>query len=306
MMSHTRHTRELKHPITPSDWRRIRANLFPAAISAVEPWQAFPWHSNSRGSFDTHQPHSSQALAIDVFGTLQSAQSRNTILNTLAEQLGLPDSQDWQVSLEWLDPDNLLAEPRRSQIDAVARSAENLIFFECKFTEQSAGACTQPNLRRGVRQCNSNYELQTNPINSKTARFALPAKGIRYWEHIPEIFTFGADQDHTPCPFAGSWYQWMRNLVQCNAVSRHYNLRPAFVVVYADGLFAVAKEIRSPAWQRFLSTLRPRHLPLATLSYQELVALAKQNSAPQEMATWQALEEWVNRKIKSVVGSTPV
>jgi len=24
------------------------------------------------------------------------------------------------------------------------------------------------------------------------------------------------------------------------------------------------------------------------------------------MATWQALEEWVNRKIKSVVGSTPV
>ena len=222
------------------------------------------------------------------------------------EQLGLPDSQDWQVSLEWLDPDNLLAEPRRSQIDAVARSAENLIFFECKFTEQSAGACTQPNLRRGVRQCNSNYELQTNPINNKTARCALTAKGIRYWEHIPEIFTFGADQDHTPCPFAGSWYQWMRNLVQCSTVARHYNLRPAFVVTYADGPFAVAKEIRSSAWQRFLSTLRPRHLPLATLSYQELVALGKQNSAPQEMATWQALEEWVNRKIKSVVGSTPV
>ena len=248
----------------------------------------------------------------------------NEYLNSMAAALsgaGAPVAQyvpgagvlvvEWIVGRTFTEadvrnPDNLLGERQPSQIDAVARSAENLIFFECKFTEQSAGACTQPNLRRGVRQCNNNYELQTNPINNKTARCALTAKGIRYWEHIPEIFTFGADQDHTPCPFAGSWYQWMRNLVQCSAVARHYNLRPAFVVVYADGLFAVAKEIRLPAWQRFLSTLRPRHLPLATLSYQELVALAKQNSAPQQMATWQALDEWVNRKIKSVIGSTPV
>ena len=282
--------------VSDPDWQRIRANLFPAAIRAVEPRQAFPWHSSSGRGFDTHKTHSSQALAIDVFGTLQGAPSKDAVLNALAVRLGLPASQNWQISLEWLDPDNLLGEHRRSQIDAIARSAENLIFFECKFTEQSAGACTQPNLRRGVRQCNGNYTLQTNPINGKAARCALTAKGICYWEHIPEIFAFGADQNHTPCPFAGSWYQWMRNLVQCWAVARHHHLRPAFVVAYADGPFAVAKEIRSPAWQSFLSTLRPGHLPLATLSYQELVALGRQNAPPQEIATWQALEEWVSRK----------
>ncbi len=286
-----------KHPLTASDWQRIRANLFPAAIPAVEPWQAFPWHSSSGRGFDTHKPHSSQALAIDVFGTLQGSPSRDAILNALAERMGLPPSRDWQISLEWLDPDNLLGERRQSQIDAIARSAENLIFFECKFTEQSAGACTQPDPRRDMRQCNGNYALQTNPINGETARCALTAKGIRYWEHIPEIFSFSADQEYSPCPFAGSWYQWMRNLVQCSAIAHHYHLRPAFVIAYADGPFAVAKEIRSPAWQGFLSTLQPRHLPLATLSYQELIALAKQNSAPQETPTWQALGEWVDEKI---------
>jgi len=154
-----------------------------------------------------------------------------------------------------------------------------------------------------MRQCNGSYELQTNPINGKTARCALTAKGIRYWDHIPKIFTFDADQDHTPCPFEGPWYQWMRNLVQCSAVAHHYNLRPAFVVAYAYGPFAVAKEIRSPAWQGFLSTLRPGHMPLATLSYQELIAMAKQTAAPQETATWQALEEWVDKKIKQAAST---
>lgn len=295
----------MNHTYTESDWKRIRANLFPAAIPAVEPWQTFRWHSSAGSRFDTQKPHSSQALAIDVFGTLQGAQSRDAILNAIAERLGLSPGHDWQIQLEWLDPDNLLAERRRSQIDAVARSASSLIFFECKFTERAAGACTQPNLRRGARQCNGNYELQTNPLNSKTARCALTAKGIRYWEYIPEIFAIDADQDHTPCSFVGSWYQWMRNLVQCLAIARHHHLRPTFVVVYADGPFAVAKEIHSPAWQDFLSVLRPGQLTIATLSYQELIVLARKSAHPQEVATWQALGEWVDHKISCVVGSRP-
>jgi len=105
---------------TASDWQRIRANLSPVAIPAVEPWQDFPWHSSARGDYDTHKTHSSQALAIDVFGTLREAQSKDAIINALAERPGLPPSQNWQIHLEWGDPDNLLGERRPSQIDAVA------------------------------------------------------------------------------------------------------------------------------------------------------------------------------------------
>ena len=45
------------------------ANLFWAARPAVEPWDEFPWHHRSDGQCDRWKPHSSQALAIDVFGT---------------------------------------------------------------------------------------------------------------------------------------------------------------------------------------------------------------------------------------------
>jgi len=40
----------------------------------------------------------------------------------------------------------------------------------------------------GVRQCNGNYEMQTNPVNEEKARCALTGKGIRYWELIPGVY----------------------------------------------------------------------------------------------------------------------
>ena len=189
------------------------------------------------------------------------------------------------------------AEQVHAQIDAVARSAENLIFFECKFTEQSAGTCTQPNLRRGVRQCNSNYELQTNPINSKTARCALTAKGTCYWEYIPEIFTFAADQDHTPCPFAGPWYQWMRNLVVCQAAAQQRGLSPVFVILYAGGPFSIAQELESSPWHTFLAGLREGGITLHWMTYQQLIDIACAALDPAEAGTWHSLGTWVERKI---------
>jgi hypothetical protein len=48
----------------------IKANLFPASHAAIKDWGKFPWHKH-KGRIQTDKPHSSQALAIDVFGTIQ-------------------------------------------------------------------------------------------------------------------------------------------------------------------------------------------------------------------------------------------
>lgn len=103
---------------------RIEENLFDAARAAVEPWNEFKWHT--RGSVcDTYQPNSSQALAIDFFGTLKTAleAEQNAILGQLSVRLRLPEVGPWQICLEWEDDRNRLRESRkRSQVDAVAKS----------------------------------------------------------------------------------------------------------------------------------------------------------------------------------------
>jgi hypothetical protein len=54
----------------------IRMNIFPGARPAIADWTDFRWHSTSAG-VDSHQPNSSQALAIDVFGTLAVSPDRD-------------------------------------------------------------------------------------------------------------------------------------------------------------------------------------------------------------------------------------
>jgi len=75
-------------------------NLFPAARPAVEPWETFRWHYDRQNRCDTDKPHSSQALAIDVFGTLGGSPARAAILNALAAGWGLPAAPDGEVQLE--------------------------------------------------------------------------------------------------------------------------------------------------------------------------------------------------------------
>jgi hypothetical protein len=263
---------------------QILANLFPGSWPAAEPFETFKWHPGA------HQKHSSQALAIDVFGTLKCSPERDAILNLIAGRLGLAESHEWEISLEWEDPQNVLHERRQSQIDAVAASAQNLIFFECKFTETDGGQCSQTTR---LKQCNGNYERQINPRNQREARCVLSAKGIRYWEHIPEVFHLEADQDYRPCPFAGGWYQWMRNLVQCREVARQSGRKAGFVLVYAEAPgIAMAEKLKSTEWMKFTQSLRGT-VPFQWLSYQQVVELGRGEE-------WQALREWVERKIEGV------
>jgi hypothetical protein len=300
----------------PERRRLVEANLFPQALPAVEPWDEFPWHLDSSGQCDTHKRHSSQALSIDVFGTLITAsqKDRDAALDRLAERFGLPTGGPWTIKVEWTDPANLMREPRKSQIDAVGRSPKCLIFFECKFTEGDGGSCSQTKAlpsgaNKGMVQCNGRHEAQINPVTKSTARCSLTGKGIRYWEVIPELFVYRNDADYNPCPFAGPWFQWMRNLTCCWLIAREEHLTPAFVLTYADGPgLPMAEKIagkKSAEWTAFTSRLRPGAMSFQPISFKQLVAVAEQAVADiaGDVQVWQDLNRWVQQKINDVCGS---
>jgi hypothetical protein len=276
--------------------REIEANLFPIARQAVEPWNEFPWHSDGYGRIDTWKPHASQALTIDVFGTLKMAEPRlrDSIIDAWCEDLKIPPGGPWQVLLEWRDESNLLREIRRpnigidarTQVDVLVRGRNSLVFIEVKFSEFPS-ACSQPTSG----QCNGNYEIQTNSLRSRAHRCTLAAKGIRYWDIIPRTFSIEGSVDHKPCPFAGFNYQWMRNLVLCRAIAEMSELHPAFAIAYVDHpLLPMAQYLDSDAWREFRALNpqpEPRLLDLRRLA--EDIASAGDDFA--------GLDAWVESKI---------
>ncbi len=270
------------------------SNIFPAARKAVEPWDEFPWHQ-------AEKIHSSQALAIDVFGTIQTSPNRDFILDNLAENIGAPSGGSWNVKLEWKDPKNLIQEHSRTQVDVVAFNEKCIIFFECKFTERSGGKCsqTQPlkqGPKKGLIQCNGKYMEQTNPVNNKKDKCALTGKNIRYWEVIPDLFTDDIFTDDT-CLFSGSWFQWMRNLTVCHEVAKDRGLKPFFVLAYADAThFSIAREIRTGQWKKFTNHIKLDKISVKTQSFQEIVRRVNGLSLS-DKETFQDLEKWVTCKI---------
>jgi hypothetical protein len=245
----------------------------------------------------------SQALAIDVFGTIKVSADRDVILGALAQKCGLCKAGPWSVELEWTSPDNVLGEPRRTQVDAIAFGRDAIVIFECKFTEGS-GACSQPNPRRKgeLGQCNGDYAVQVNPVNKREARCALTAKKVRYWEHIPQIFGLDAEIDYRPCPFRGEAYQWMRNVVLARALALHYGKRSAVVAAYADGeAFITANKVRA---ERLGHAPKSGATLVIPLSYQSIIDMARSLSDRPDQ--WIALGAWVDQKVSEAQAALAV
>jgi hypothetical protein len=248
--------------VTGAEAARIEPNLFKGARWVLTERPAFPWHRDRTGAVTASRAQSSQALALDVFGTIERLRSRDAIIDAWADTLDLPMSGPWSLETEHLVPGGLLGEPRRSQLDALATGQDGLVAFECKFTEPGGGTCSQTKTlsrgaHRGLRQCDGSYHVQTNPVTRTKGRCALTAKGVKYWSLVPEVLAVDPEVDYQPCPFAGEGYQWMRNLVSARALSAPQGVAGAFVLAYADGPFPVARHVRSASWTDFLSTVRP-------------------------------------------------
>jgi hypothetical protein len=276
---------------------RLEQNIFPAAQQACEPWETFPWHKGAPVA------HSSQALAIDLFGTIKTSAHCDRILDAFAQTIGLPPGGPWTITLEWPARPTLFNEPHPTQVDVYAESPWAIVLFECKFTEQDGGTCSQTMKRNDTIPCNGNYVEQINHENDMPNRCALTGKGIQYWEIIPKVFHLDADSYYEPCPFAGSAYQWMRNLVVAYKVARQKNKQPAVVIVYADHPdLSMAQMVRSQAWTAFTKTVRQDQVSLHVRSFQDIVTLAQETigQGSGEQTVWGDLEEWVNRKIAAI------
>ncbi|WP_342348116.1 hypothetical protein [uncultured Nitrospira sp.] len=285
---------------------RIEHNIFPPAHQACEPWETFPWHAGRGGAIDTHVAHSSQALAIDVFGTIKTSSECDGILDALATSLGVPAGGPWNITLEWRARTSLLNEPHPTQVDVYAESPNSVILFECKFTEQDGGACSQTVRRNGSIPCKGNYMQQSIRGIDMISRCPLSDQGIQYWDIIPKVFYLDAETDYQPCPFAGSAYQWMRNLVVAYKVARQKNKQPAVVIVYADSAdLPMAKKVKAQEWEEFTRTVRQDQVSLHVRSYQEILALAQETTRGDsgEDTLWTELNEWVNRKISKINGT---
>src|SRR5260370_2939329 len=140
----------------------VKANLFPAAHAAIGDWKAFPWH-RLNGTIQTSKPNSSQALAIDVFGTIKVSEERDRILGALAQKCGIPSDGPWTLELEWNDPDNFLSEPTPTQVDAFAFGSRSLLLIECKFRE-TGGRCSQTSRGKTTHlpHCSGHHVIQEN------------------------------------------------------------------------------------------------------------------------------------------------
>lgn len=242
-----------------ADFEAVRENLYPASHGAIEDWEAFPWHRDRTNRIQAHKAHSSQAIAIDVFGTLKTSRDRDRILDAIAEHVGVASGGPWAITLEWMDTDRLLGESRPTQVDALAVGTKSALVIECKFTE-TGGKCSQAAVSRsGERQCNGRYADQINPRNGVRAQRALTGKGIRYWEYIPNVFALDPAADHTPCPFKGDTYQWMRNAVLAAAIRHHSNLQAAALAAFADHpSFPTARKVKR-GLVNCSGSISPRH-----------------------------------------------
>lgn len=290
--------------MTGAEAARIEHNLFRGARWVLTERPAFPWHRDGAGAVTASRLQSSQALAVDLFGTVERLSSRDAIVDAWTDALGLPMCGPWCVETEYLVEPDLLGEPRRSQLDALAVGHDGLVVFECKFTETNGGACSQTRTlsrgaHRGLRQCDGSYHVQTNPVTGSTGRCALTAKGVIYWKLIPELLAIDAEADHDPCPFAGGWYQWMRNIVAARALSVSAGKAGAFVLAYADGPFPMAGHVASSDWSRLEALVRGV-VPLRAVSYQQLLQVAARAVVAAERGIVSELDSWVNGKIATV------
>lgn len=275
-----------------ADFEAVRENLFPASHEAIEDWEVFPWHCDRTNRVQAHKAHSSQAIAIDVFGTLKMSTDRDRVFDAIAESVGVASGGPWSIALEWTDTDRLLREPRPTQVDVLAVGSMAALVIECKFTEPG-GRCSQTAASRsGGRQCNGHYADQVNPRNGVRSRCALASKGIRYWEYIPQVFALSAGVDHAPCPFAGDAYQWMRNAVMAAAIGKHSNLQAAALIAFADHpSFPTARKAK----QGLMGPSLGGQAAITPISYQQIMAIARHVGLDQEL--WNDLSAWVDDKI---------
>lgn len=281
-------TKKKKLNLTNAKINSIKKNLFHRSLDIIEDFHTFSWHQY-KGNIDTDQINSSQAIAIDFWGCIHSSPYKNELINELFGT----EAEEWNIELEYTDC-ALLNEPTSTQIDVFLQSPQKVIFVESKFTEKG-GPCTQP-----LKQCNGNYEIQTNQKSGVRSKCALTGKKIRYWDFIEQVTDYKKDYDYTPCPFKGKEYQWMRTICFAKAYSDSHNKIPyAPYLFYYDSPKCPISGLVGKG--NYLGTLEG-HLKspeFEAKSYNDCIEKCidfLKSRDLDEMNVWEGLKQWISDK----------
>jgi hypothetical protein len=171
------------------------------ALAAVPAESRHRWFANMK---------STQALVQSVFGNLV-ARGKLAVLAGLESDDGEPAffsdaPEDPTARLE--QEVTHLGEPKGTCVGLLFSSPVR-IAVECKLTEWEVGSCSRPLMEdEDPRYCNGAYQIE----NGRRHRCPLNDIGVRYWQEIPRLFRWPADQDHRPCPVRFT-YQLVRNVL---------------------------------------------------------------------------------------------
>ena len=276
------------------DKELIKRNIFYKAYPVVDVFPKAKWHKNRNKQIDADNKYSSQALAIDVFGTLRECKDKDIIINYLFNTQG----ENWEVDFEFDDKTLLNESKYPTQIDVKLESKNKIILFECKFTENDGGACSQPKANNSQKkpQCNGNYELQINPINNKKSFCALSAKDIKYWDYIAKTYNLDVNNPIIPCPFKGGEYQWMRNVCLGCSLGEREKKEVKVYICYADFPSCPIKKKMDKGYLNIINSNLRENYHISTITYQAIIEAGIKLSTGSEHSDWLNLRDWIQNK----------
>jgi hypothetical protein len=279
-------------------WRQVQGNptYRSGALTDAEGRQV-RWHSPL-------SEQSSQVFCISAFGSLRNLPDGQSILQTLlvrhfssANLLG-----PWEVTLEHSDR-NILDESGRAtptSLDVFCHSASSAVCIESKFVvdaREGFGACSQfrKDHCRGFYGPGSDRKTETK-ANCRL-EVADGSRGARsYWKKGQPFFrneVFASQVDGDVCPFRGSNFQAMRNVLFAATCSPSAWATLAIVPERMSGV--LKKQVRTFREQ----ILRPEFSDrLAVATYEELIELLAGSRAEES----RSLGGFLAERIETVFG----
>ena len=309
----------------PADHAAALANLYPEAAEYVaEHWALGRLEARAASR------NSSQALCVSVFETIarRERKARDSLLNSLLTAAGIlaRDTHDAAVSAEVRQHRELLNElggGTPTALDGLITWATGVVTVESKFTEPTFERCgqTRPakvtpkdarfdasDPTRRLPNCSGEHRVGSD-LKPSTAKLEATCRLTvqdgrrtprRYWDVAPSLFAPTIYHvPRSPCPFASSTYQLMRNLAFAHAWAGKHGLPDwSFLVMIVDAS-PKAQELRRQV-RAFRDTLLPNVAPrVATLSYEQAAnVLAARGETD--------LGAWIRNRITGVFPSAEV
>lgn len=228
-------------------------------------WERHRWFQSMR---------SSQALVQSVFGNLRAMGLCNLLQPVQTDEgfqpFGAVTAQGPELTLE--RKLSTLGEPQPTSVDINVESSPH-VAIECKLAEDKVGPCSRPGLgEEETDYCDGTYRQQLG----RASRCALTELKIKYWEFVPQLFTWGAGEDHIPCPLR-STYQLVRNVLAASVTPQG---------AVTDGRAVLLYDARNPHFQpggqgheAYVVTKAALHEPcrLQRLTWQAVLKVLRQD-----------------------------